>query len=1400
MHHNSQLDLTPISDASNLQTLRNESGVLATASPGDLTRLQERFSTASSLTFIDADLAEQVGLAPGVASNFAGNTEIHLLHSGRSGLDQISEVLAQRQGITSLHLYSHGNSSGLHLGNTQLNGPALTAYGDQIQGWQSALSPDADILLYGCNLAETTAGQDWIRDFARITTADIAASVDLTGNAAQGGDWDLEYTTGQIEADQSLRPWLEQRLQQTLINPVINYANFSDTSNLQLNGNASGAGNAAGTGNVLALTPDLTNQRGSAFYRDRFDLDGRTSFKTQFQFRLTGATSGADGFAFVIQNGANTALGGGGGGTGYSGITRSLAIEFDTYRGSGDPNNNHISLLQNGVSTAPLRDASTSIDLNSGQAINAWVEYSGMGDRLDVFLSNTTTKPTSATLSYNIDLPAVLGGNTAHIGFTAATGGRSNGHTIETWQLTTTRDNGDDPVTGNGDGLSATYFDNLDFTGPSVSRIDPGVNFNWGLGSPAAGIGEDTFSARWTGQVQPRYSGDYTFFTTSDDGVRLYINDQLVIDRFVDQGPTEVASTPIRLERGQKYDIRMDYYENRVGAVAQLAWESPMQVKEIIPQSQLYSGGTKIALGTSAVTVSEGDGFVDIPLIRSGNLTGTSTVDVRTIDGTALAGSDYTAENRTITFAPGQSQQTVRINLRDDELNEGLESFAFNIDNPGGAQLTAPRTVQISITDDDSTGAGLTGEYFDDAAFSDFKFLRTDPTVNFDWGSGSPDPRIQADTFSVRWSGKIQPRYSERYRFFTDADDSVKLFVNGTQVISETVAGEYSNTIDLVAGQLYDIRMELTEVAGNARAKLSWASARQAKEIVPNSQLFAVTNEASVFEFNRDSFTINENGTQAEILLQRNATSTGNAASVIVSTVDFADPNQTATAGSDYTSVSQRVVFAPGEAFRRVFIPITNDSQTEWNERLNLTLSAARNEDMSTAPAPSIGPRSSTNLTIVDDELGVSRQVVSSGFTEPTQFIWVPGDNNKILVAEKGGKVRLVDNGVLRSQDVINLEAEVNNAGDRGLLSIALHPDFQTGSPYLYLLYTDDLPEVTAGQTGVAGVNGEGNRPGRLLRVTLDPATLTVVPGSRTYILGGAGNATNTVYTVNSTVDLTAPESGRNSDGSFIQDYIPTDSTSHGVGQIRFAPDKSLFVSIGDGASYNRPDSRAVRVLDNNSLSGKLLRINPLTGQGYADNPFATTDLTANASKVWSLGLRNPFRFAFRPGTDQFYVGDVGWNTWEEINSGKGKNFGWPAYEGGDVGNALQPSYQQFAPIRDFVNNPNTQVEAPQVAFNHTRDNVAAIIMGDVYSGTSGLPSFYNNAPFFSTIRFANGRVGSSIYAAQLDATGKIISTKRLLEDEPNGPGASRVVNMQMGPDGNLYYLNLDKGQINRLR
>ncbi len=139
----------------------------------------------------------------------------------------------------------------------------------------------------------------------------------------------------------------------------------------------------------------------------------------------------------------------------------------------------------------------------------------------------------------------------------------------------------------NQNGLSGVYYNNKDFTGTTISRIDQTVNFNWESGSPDPSIDGNTFSVRWTGKIEPQSSETYTFYTRTDDGVRLWVDDQLIIDNWINQSVTEKSGT-ITLSSGNRYNVKMEYYDNKGKAVSELRFSSFSTPKQIIPTSQLF--------------------------------------------------------------------------------------------------------------------------------------------------------------------------------------------------------------------------------------------------------------------------------------------------------------------------------------------------------------------------------------------------------------------------------------------------------------------------------------------------------------------------------------------------------------------------------------------------------------------------------------------------------------------------------------------------------------------------------------------------------------------------------------------------------------------------------------------
>ena len=303
--------------------------------------------------------------------------------------------------------------------------------------------------------------------------------------------------------------------------------------------------------------------------------------------------------------------------------------------------------------------------------------------------------------------------------------------------------------TGTGAGLSAQYFNSADLNPDTVglTRIDKNLDFYWQKGSPDSSISNTNFSARWSGQIEAQSTESYTFKTISDDGIRLFINGKSLIDDWNDHGAKEDQGT-IALIAGQKYDIKMEYYQRGGDATAKLTWEADGIPQEIIPQSQLYS-------------------------------------------------NDISAPNP-IAIVP----------------------------------IVSP--VQI--------GDGLTAQYFNDKNLGAIALTRVDPTVNFDWQRGSPDPLVNNDGFSARWTGQVQAKYSEAYTFSTTSDDGVRLWVDGKPLIDDWIdhaPKSDTGTIVMVAGQKYSIKLEYYENMGGAVSKLAWSSDHQSQEVIPQSQLFS---------------------------------------------------------------------------------------------------------------------------------------------------------------------------------------------------------------------------------------------------------------------------------------------------------------------------------------------------------------------------------------------------------------------------------------------------------------------------------------------------------------------------------------------------------------------------------
>lgn len=383
---------------------------------------------------------------------------------------------------------------------------------------------------------------------------------------------------------------------------------------------------------------------------------------------------------------------------------------------------------------------------------------------------------------------------------------------------------------GTGTGLRGDYFANMTLSGsPTLTRTDATVNFSWGA-SPGGSVPGDQFSARWTGQVEAQYSQTYTFYTMSDDGVRLWVNGTQLVNNWTDHGPTENSGT-IALTAGQKYNITLEFYENGGGAESRLSWSSSSQAKQIVPSTRLYPAAGPVApanpssLSATAVSSSQINlSWTDNSSVETGFEIDRKTGSGGTWSQIATTGANVTTYQNTGLAALTQYYYRVR---------------ATNAAGDSGNSNEANATTQSS--GGAPNGTGLRGDYYSNMNLTGSPGLtRTDATVNFNW-PGSPGGSIPSDGFSVRWTGEVQPQYSETYTFYSGSDDGSRLWVNGVQLVSDWFNHpyqEHSGIVSLAAGQKYNITYEYYENAGGAEAQLSWSSASQPKQIIPQVRLY----------------------------------------------------------------------------------------------------------------------------------------------------------------------------------------------------------------------------------------------------------------------------------------------------------------------------------------------------------------------------------------------------------------------------------------------------------------------------------------------------------------------------------------------------------------------------------
>ena len=403
------------------------------------------------------------------------------------------------------------------------------------------------------------------------------------------------------------------------------------------------------------------------------------------------------------------------------------------------------------------------------------------------------------------------------------------------------------PTTGTGTGLRADYFNNTNAAAPViVSRVDATVDFDWGNGSPASGVNTDSFSARWTGQVEAPVSGNYTFSTLGDDGIRLWVNGVLLIDDWNGHPPKLNTGPVIALVGGQKYDIRMEFFDNVGGAVARLLWAYPGQDQQVVPKTRLYPAAgnsttptpttlrdpenpanavtgldyqyyegswgnlpdfntlTPIKTGTVTtpnLTVRNRDlnyglrftGFVSVPADGVYTFYSSSDDGSKLLIGTTeVVNNDggHPDQERSGTIGLKAGVHALSVLFFQGSGDQAL-SIGYSGPNLGKQPIPAGAYRRVDAgggnpTPTTGTGTGLRADYFNNTnAAAPVIVSRVDATVDFDWGNGSPASGVNTDSFSARWTGQVEAPVSGNYTFSTLGDDGIRLWVNGVLLIDD---------------------------------------------------------------------------------------------------------------------------------------------------------------------------------------------------------------------------------------------------------------------------------------------------------------------------------------------------------------------------------------------------------------------------------------------------------------------------------------------------------------------------------------------------------------------------------------------------------------------------------------
>lgn len=370
-------------------------------------------------------------------------------------------------------------------------------------------------------------------------------------------------------------------------------------------------------------------------------------------------------------------------------------------------------------------------------------------------------------------------------------------------------------------GLIGYYFAGTDFTQVQYNRVDPAPDLQW-ESSPVK-ASDDGFGVRWSGRVLAKFSETYRFYTRTTGGVRMWVDDQLIIDDRTTH-PIKDNKGEIALQAGVRHDIRVEYFDNQPDSYFQIHWASPRQEREVLPTNRLFPSdpdttppSTVFKLRPSYVTDTAMK-VIWSPAVEDSGIVSYDVYIGKTKLGTTKETEFYRAGR--------QPETSYNVSVR-------------SIDFAGNVTISEPVTVSTLPEFASGAGIGLAGMYYASTNFTKFAMTRTDAELSFG-GNKLPFQTSAGDPISARWTGTVLPKYDEVYTFSLETNGGARMWVGGKLLIDQwnnQSAADFHNNIRLRAGQEYSIRVEYRRGAGNMALEAKWASFSTQPRTIDTTQL-----------------------------------------------------------------------------------------------------------------------------------------------------------------------------------------------------------------------------------------------------------------------------------------------------------------------------------------------------------------------------------------------------------------------------------------------------------------------------------------------------------------------------------------------------------------------------------